>query len=111
MFNFEKYMMTKPDTPTITINDSDSSANDDTLFGVNTSTRLNEELAKRANDSIVSSPSNYSQNEDKKSVELDNLDNFDIMFENIEPTLEDSSKDGGAITETYETAAIKENKK
>lgn len=26
MFNFEKYMMTKPDTPTITINDSDSSA-------------------------------------------------------------------------------------
>ena len=111
MFNFEKYMMTKPDTPTITINDSDSSANDDTLFGVNTSTRLNEELAKRANDSIVSSPSNYSQNDDKKSVELDNLDNFDIMFENIEPTLEDSSKDGGAITETYETAAIKENKK
>lgn len=111
MFNFEKYMMTKPDTPTITINDSDSSANDDTLFGVNTSTRLNEELAKRANDSIVSSPSNYSQSEDKKSVELDNLDNFDIMFENIEPTLEDSSKDGGAITETYETAAIKENKK
>lgn len=111
MFNFEKYMMTKPDTPTITINDSDSSANDDTLFGVNTSTRLNEELAKRANDSIVSSPSNYSQNEAKKSVELDNLDNFDIMFENIEPTLEDSSKDGGAITETYETAAIKENKK
>ena len=111
MFNFEKYMMTKPDTPTITINDSDSSANDDTLFGVNTSTRLNEELAKRANDSIVSSPSNYSQNEDKKSVELDSLDNFDIMFENIEPTLEDSSKDGGAITETYETAAIKENKK
>lgn len=110
MFNFEKYMMTKPDTPTITINDSDSSANDDTLFGVNTSTRLNEELAKRANDSIVSSPSNYSQNDDKKSVELDNLDNFDIMFENIEPTLEDSSKDGGAITETYETAAIKENK-
>ena len=111
MFNFEKYMMTKPDTPTITINDSDSSANDDTLFGVNTSTRLNEELAKRANDSIVSSSSNYSQDEDKKSVELDNLDNFDIMFENIEPTLEDASKDGGAITETYETAAIKENKK
>ena len=120
MFNFEKYMMTKPDTPTITINDSDSSANDDTLFGVNTSTRLNKELEKRANESIVSSPSNYSQNqgyqeyldnEDKKSVELDDLDNFDIMFENIEPTLEDSSKDGGAITETYETSAIKQNKK
>ena len=120
MFNFEKYMMTKPDTPTITINDSDSSANDDTLFGVNTSTRLNKELEKRANESIVSSPSNYSanqgyqeylDNEDKKSVELDDLDNFDIMFENIEPTLEDSSKDGGAITETYETSAIKENKK
>ena len=42
MFNFEKYMMSKPDTPTITLNDSDS-ANDDTLFGVNTSTKLNQE--------------------------------------------------------------------
>ena len=120
MFNFEKYMMTKPDTPTITINDSDSSANDDTLFGVNTSTRLKKELEKKANESIVSSPNNYSanseyqnqlENEEKKAVELDDLDNFDIMFENIEPTLEDASKDGGAITETYETSAIKENKK
>lgn len=120
MFNFEKYMMSKPDAPTITINDSDTSANDDKLFGVNTATRLKNELEKTANDSIVSSPNNYSANqqykeqqevEEKKSVELDNLDNFDIMFENIEPTLEDSKKDGGAITETYETAAIKENKK
>ena len=47
----------------------------------------------------------------KPLQELDNLDNFDIIFENIEPTLEDASKDGGAITETYETAAIKKSKK
>ena len=112
-------MMTKPESPTITIDDGDS-ANDDTLFGVNTSTRLNKELERKANESIVSTPSNYSANEqykeqmqreDEKNVELDNLDNFDIIFENIEPTLEDASKDGGAITETYETAAIKKSKK
>lgn len=118
MFNFEKYMMSKPDTPTITLNDSDS-ANDDTLFGVNTSTKLNQELEKKANESIVSSPKNYSANqeykeqmqrEEEKDVELDNLDNFDIIFENIEPTLDDASN-GGAITEKYETAAIKKNKK
>lgn len=118
MFNFEKYMMTKPDTPTITLNDSDS-ANDDTLFGVNTSTKLNQELEKKANESIVSNAKNYSANqeykeqmqrEEEKDVELDNLDNFDIIFENIEPTLDDASN-GGAITEKYETAAIKKNKK
>ena len=118
MFNFEKYMMTKPDTPTITLNDSDS-ANDDTLFGVNTSTKLNQELEKKANESIVSNAKNYSANEEykeqmqreeEKAVELDNLDNFDIIFENIEPTLDDASN-GGAITEKYETAAIKKNKK
>ena len=33
----------------------------------------------------------------------------EIVFDD-EPTLEDSSKDGGAITETYETPTIKENK-
>lgn len=118
MFNFEKYMMSKPDTPTITLNDSDS-ANDDTLFGVNTSTKLNQELEKKANESIVSNAKNYSANEEykeqmqreeEKAVELDNLDNFDIIFENIEPTLDDASN-GGAITEKYETAAIKKNKK
>lgn len=118
MFNFEKYMMTKPDTPTITLNDSDS-ANDDTLFGVNTSTKLNQELEKKANESIVSNAKDYSANqeykeqmqrEEEKAVELDNLDNFDIIFENIEPTLDDASN-GGAITEKYETAAIKKNKK
>lgn len=118
MFNFEKYMMTKPDTPTITLNDSDS-ANDDTLFGVNTSTKLNQELEKKANESIVSNAKDYSANqeykeqmqrEEEKDVELDNLDNFDIIFENIEPTLDDASN-GGAITEKYETAAIKKNKK
>ena len=46
MFNFEKYMMSKPDAPTITMNDSDNSTNDDSLFGVNTTNRLKEEIKK-----------------------------------------------------------------
>ena len=46
MFNFEKYMMSKPDAPTITMNDSDNSTSDDNLFGINTTNRLKEEIKK-----------------------------------------------------------------
>ena len=38
-------------------------------------------------------------------------DDFEIIFEDVDPTLEDSSVDGGAITEDYEPPAIKKNDK
>ena len=122
MYNFEKYMMTKPDNPTITINDSDNTTNDDNLFGINTTTRLSEELKnianksnankedKKADSNIVSNPEETFANSDNTGVNENIVpDDFEIIFDNIEPTLEDASKDGGAITEDYETPVIKHN--
>ncbi len=123
MFNFEKYMMAKPDTPSIIIDDSDDTTNDDNLFGVNTTTRLNEELKKISNDSILTDNANTNvvkASEDNASIFAnsdentenqapDIPDDFEIIFEDIEPTLENSNSDGGAITESYETPAIKKN--
>ena len=49
------------------------------------------------------------------SVKLESVGDYYCLFiklgEGEEPTLENSSIDGGAITEDYETPAIKENKK
>lgn len=116
-YNFEKYMMTKPDSPSITIDDSDSSK-DDTLFGVNTTSRLSEELKKIADEPIVPTstpytpPSEASSNANSSDNSSDNdtsfLDDFDIIFED-DPQVEDASKDGGAITEDYESPVIKRN--
>lgn len=131
-FNFEKYMMSKPDNPTITIDDSDNTTNDENLFGVSTTSKLNEELQKLANESIVSGNTNknntinnntinnsidknlsnlISNNKDNiikddSSIELS--EDFEIVFD--DPTLENSSIDGGAITEDYESPVIKINK-
>jgi len=118
MYNFEKYMMNKPDSPTIIINDSDNSNNDDNLFGVNTTQKLNEEIEKLANESIITNENNntkYVNTEAfaniEKEFESNPMEEFEIVFEDPSVTLEDSSVDGGAITESYETPTIKVNKK
>ncbi len=105
MFNFEKYMMSKPEGPTITMNDSDSSTNDDSLFGVNTTNRLKEELKKE----------NSNINPNTNFVKVGNTtqsatDDFEIVFENSDVTL-DQQGNGNAITENYESPIIKRNKK
>ena len=123
MYNFEKYMMTKPDAPTIILNDSDKNDNADNLFGVNTATKIKEELRKVAKKDEVIKPSdlapnktnfNDSHSDSSQSTtahDLSDIDDIEIIFEDVEPTLEDASIDGGAITETYETPAIKRNEK
>lgn len=130
-FNFEKYMMSKPDNPTITIDDSDNTTNDENLFGVSTTSKLNEELQKIANESIMSGNKNSNNNinantnngidkalsnlvsnnnnnivKDESTINLS--EDFEIVFD--DPTLENSSIDGGAITEDYESPVIKINK-
>lgn len=115
MFNFEKYMMTKPDSPTIKFNESDDSTEDDKIFGVNTVTKLSESLDSLQNESIVSKPDNatstYANNTDVGTSDSNARsisDDFEIIFED-EPTLEDAKQTGGAITETYESPTIKKN--
>lgn len=105
MFNFEKYMMSKPDAPTITMNDSDTSTNDDKLFGVNTTNRLKEELKKEFSASNVNT-----QYVHAKDISNTINDDFEIVFENSNVTL-DKQGNGGAITENYESPIIKRNRK
>ena len=108
MFNFEKYMMSKPDSPTITMNDSDTSTNDDKLFGVNTTSRLKEELRKESNRSNVNSNPNFIKVNNINDEDINK--DFEIVFENTDVTL-DKQGNGGAITEHYESPIIKRNKK
>ena len=106
MFNFEKYMMSKPDAPSITMNDSDTTTNDDKLFGVNTTGRLKQELKKEI--SNVNTNTNYIHT--RESVAKSRNDDFEIIFENQTSTL-DKQGNGNAITEHYESPIIKRNKK
>lgn len=108
MFNFEKYMMSKPDSPTITMNDSDTSTNDDKLFGVNTTSRLKEELRKESNRSNVNSNPSFIKVNNANDEDINK--DFEIVFENTDITL-DKQGNGGAITEHYESPIIKRNKK
>ncbi|MEG1008310.1 MAG: type IV secretory system conjugative DNA transfer family protein [Clostridia bacterium] len=101
-FNFEKYMVSKPDNPSITINNSDSN-NDDQLFGTHTTSKLNQELK-----------SNYEhiRKQEEKEVYANNAEinnNVEIEFETLETHIDNAKIDGGAITETYETPAIRKN--
>ena len=100
-------MMSKPDTPTITMNDSDNSTNDDALFGVNTSSRLKKELQKEENNS-----SNVNTNPDFITIGNDDnqSDDIEIVIEDGGVTL-DQQGNGSAITEHYESPIIKRNKK
>lgn len=108
MFNFEKYMMSKPDTPTITMNDSDTSTNDDKLFGVNTSSRLKNELKKESYNSNVNNNPNFIKVGNMAEEEYNK--DFEIVFEDREIT-PDKQGNGNAITEHYESPIIKRNKK
>ena len=118
MYNFEKYMMTKPESPTITINDSDSDpdSNPDVLFDTNTISKLNSELNKMSSTSSAPikdddlNDSIFANNQSTIGKVPKTDDDIEILFEDLEPTLEDSSTDGGAITETYESPSIKHNK-
>lgn len=116
MFNFEKYMMSKPEVPVITLNDNDNTDNDDNLFGVDTVTKLNNKLENLANELIVSNNSNnnnnstqnlnpdfeeFIKNSDENTVV--DLDNFDIVFDNIDPI------DDGPIIQNHDTPIIKIN--
>ncbi len=106
MFNFEKYMMSKPDSPTITMKDSDTSTNDDKLFGVNTTNRLKDQIKKEVGASNVNNASYINAKDISNAIN----DDFEIVFENSDVTL-DKQGNGNAITENYESPIIKRNKK
>lgn len=106
MFNFEKYMMSKPDTPTITMNDSDTSTNDDKLFGVNTSNRLKQELKNEMGETNVNNRNFINAKDISNTID----DDFEIVIEDGDVTL-DKQGNGNAITENYESPIIKRNKK
>lgn len=111
-YNFEKYMITKPDTPTVVINESDSE-NDDKLFGVNATQKFMEDLKSSHANDLNKNDNNSSNYVNIASSTNENLQDMsqniifeDIVFDNIEPQKENSKVDGGAITESYETPAI-----
>lgn len=105
-YNFEKYMMTKPDSPTIIVNDSDDSNNDDTLFGVDTSNKLINEL-KMVEIKDTVKEEIYANQTTKDHIEFD-PSSIDIVFEDeLEPSLDNAKLTGGAITDKYETPTIK----
>jgi hypothetical protein len=105
-FNFEKYMMSKPSAPSINLNNSDASDNDDLLFGTSTTTRLMNELRDKDKTFTSSIPEErFANNNTTSSTQLDS--NFEILFDDsIEPKLDNAKIDGGAITENYERPAI-----
>lgn len=117
MFNFEKYMMSKPESPTITMNESDSSSNDDKLFGVKASSRLKQELKtelekNKKQENVNSSSSVNANTKSPDFVSASDLgDDFEIIFDNNNSKLDSQNSNGGAITENYESPIIKRNKK
>lgn len=66
-------------------------------------------MIQKAADNIVNNPSEVFANSPNSSVDSNITDDdFEIIFDNIEPTL-DSQGNGGAITEHYDTPAIKKS--
>jgi len=105
-YNFEKYMMSKPEGPTIDFNSSDSSDNDDMLFGVNTTTRLMDEL-KSSGGSPFKNTVKEERYANVTTASPSSLEpGFEIEFDDLEPTLDNAKINGGAITETYEAPVI-----
>lgn len=105
-YNFEKYMMSKPEGPTINLNTSDSSDNDDKLFGVNTTTRLMDEL-KSSNEAMFKNTVKEERFANVTTLRPSSVDpGFEIEFDDLEPRIDNAKIDGGAITETYETPVI-----
>lgn len=118
-YNFEKYMITKPDSPTVILNNSDTE-DDDKLFGVNTTQKFMDELKSTHAEEINKAESNFvSINSNIQSVKPSTQSPTttnepiafeDIVFEELVPEREDATKDGGAITESHEIPAISKKK-
>jgi len=109
-YNFEKYMMSKPEGPTIDFNTSDSSDNDDLLFGVNTTTRLMDEL-KSSNTGMFTNSVKEERYANVTTASPTSLSSgFEIEFDDLEPKLDNAKITGGAITESYEAPVIKMKK-
>lgn len=104
-YNFEKYMMSKPEGPTINLNTSDSSDNDDSLFGVNTTTRLMDEL-KSSSGAMFKNTVKEERFANSTTASPTIQQGFEIEFDELEPTIDNAKVDGGAITESYETPVI-----
>ena len=106
-YNFEKYMMSKPEGPTINMNTSDSSDNDDLLFGVNTTSRLMDEL-KSTNNGMLKNTVKEERFANVTTASPTSLSpGFEIEFDDLEPKLDNAKTNGGAITESYESPVIK----
>lgn len=119
MFNFEKYMMSKPDNPTLSINDDDS-AQDDELLGTNTNSKIYNQVKQNTASSDENNVNNDISNDifaniktDSGNIDLSsNSNDFEIEFEdNSTPKLENRKKDGGAISESYESPVIQDPSK
>lgn len=105
-YNFEKYMMSKPEGPTINLNTSDSSDNDDLLFGVNTTSRLMDEL-KNSSDIMLKNTVKEERFANVTTAHPSSTNTgIEIEFDSLEPVRENAEIDGGAITESYETPVI-----
>lgn len=105
-YNFEKYMMSKPEGPTINLNTSDSTDNDDLLFGVNTTTRLMDEL-KSSSDIMLKNTVKEERFANVTTARPSSTGTgIEIEFDNLEPIRDNAEVDGGAITESYETPVI-----
>ena len=100
-YNFEKFMVVKPiDSDFTSVNNISKGGpviedDESYIFGTNTN-------AAKTEDVKVSKP------EEIKNIDLNLDDDFDIVIDTgtDTPTLENAKKDGGAITETYETPII-----
>ena len=106
MYNFEKYMMMKPENPTIILQDSDTTDDDKNLFGINTTQKLNDEIEKLANESIITndnSNTKYVNTEafSKIAEEFNSksIEEFEIVFEDSDISTENTSSNSSAITE------------
>ena len=116
-YNFEKYLITKPDSPTVIINNSDTE-DDDKLFGVNTTQKLMDELKSAHAEEIHKETSNFvnvNETIDTPKLPTEESNNNiplmeEIMFEDLTPERENASRDGGAITESYESPVIDKKK-
>ena len=108
MYNFEKYMMSKPDNPTINISNDDST-DDDQLLGTQTTAKILEQLkATSSNVSDVKSDDRFA-NDTYNSNVSDSLNSSDFEIElddtSSNPQL-DKQGNGGAISENYESPII-----
>ena len=108
VFDFEKYMMSKPTGPTIITNSSDTNS-DDSLFGSSIASKLNMNYSNSDINQNVLSDNKYANINSANHNAL--TKNVEIDFESLDSiSIQNSKRDGGAITEDYENAIIKKKK-